>query len=444
MNEDICLSLQNYQILQQILVAITMGKEEIKSKKGHCIICHRDEQELSDEHVIPEAIGGYYHIYCVCKECNSKLGDHVDKLLLNHWFIKAARHEKGLKGYSGKVPNPLIGEGSLSTGEKVRVEQDDMGKLFVRLLPSAPEVSEGGKSVKIQVDVNDEKIIPQIQEKILKRHQIDSSKVQIISERQVVKIDHPEIKMQFAIDLRDYKFGLLKIAYEFAADKISGYLDDPIAIRYAGILLDGNPERLNEVFFEGDAIVNSNLTILESIIDRANNNRHLLLLFNLHDKLYCLVKLFDKFCQIIRMSDDSYGEDGIVMLAINDFVKNECVFYSAKDLINATRYNEYTTFELEAKDQAYLNEQMNYRSVYFACDKYQDNLLFDCDGNFICTESILLLTLEKLNLITKSIQLEDRISVTYQIPFGYHYLCIPDNRLLMIKDITKVNVFQKI
>ena len=50
-----------------------MGKEEIKSKKGHCIICHRDEQELSDEHVIPEAIGGYYHIYCVCKECNSKL-----------------------------------------------------------------------------------------------------------------------------------------------------------------------------------------------------------------------------------------------------------------------------------------------------------------------------------------------------------------------------------
>ena len=24
-------------------------------KKGHCIICHRDEVELSDEHVIPDA-----------------------------------------------------------------------------------------------------------------------------------------------------------------------------------------------------------------------------------------------------------------------------------------------------------------------------------------------------------------------------------------------------
>ena len=48
-------------------------------QKGYCIICHQDNQELSDEHVIPEAIGGYYHIYNVCKDCNSKLGDHVDK-----------------------------------------------------------------------------------------------------------------------------------------------------------------------------------------------------------------------------------------------------------------------------------------------------------------------------------------------------------------------------
>ena len=85
-------------------------------KKGYCIICRNDNQDLSDEHVIPEAIGGYYHIYCVCKDCNSKLGKNVDKLLMDHWFIKAARYEKGLKGYSGKIPNPLIGEGILSTG----------------------------------------------------------------------------------------------------------------------------------------------------------------------------------------------------------------------------------------------------------------------------------------------------------------------------------------
>lgn len=35
--------------------------------KTHCIICHSDNVEASDEHVIPEALGGVYHIYNVCK-----------------------------------------------------------------------------------------------------------------------------------------------------------------------------------------------------------------------------------------------------------------------------------------------------------------------------------------------------------------------------------------
>ena len=35
------------------------------------------------------------------------------------------------------------------------------------------------------------------------------------------------------IDMKEYKLGLLKIAYEFAVDKINGYLNDPIAIKYA-------------------------------------------------------------------------------------------------------------------------------------------------------------------------------------------------------------------
>ena len=184
-------------------------------KKGFCIICRKDEQEMSDEHVIPEAIGGYYHIYSVCKTCNSKLGDHIDKLLLNHWFIKASRYEKGLKGYSGKIPNPLIGEGTLSTGEKVRVEQDDDGKMSIRLIPSKIASSDG-RSFKIQVDAKDENTILQIQTKILKRNNIDPSMSQLVSERQVVNIDHPEVKMQFTIDLEEYILGLLKIAYEFA------------------------------------------------------------------------------------------------------------------------------------------------------------------------------------------------------------------------------------
>ena len=132
---------------------------ETIDKKGHCIICHRDDVELSDEHVIPEAIGGYYHIYNVCKECNSGLGANVDKHLLNHWLIKSARHAHGLKGYSNTIPNPLIGDGVLPTGEKVRVEEDKQGQLYVHLLPTTPVASDDGKQFEISVDIKDEKMV---------------------------------------------------------------------------------------------------------------------------------------------------------------------------------------------------------------------------------------------------------------------------------------------
>lgn len=413
-------------------------------KKGYCIICHRDSQELSDEHVIPEAIGGYYHIYNVCKDCNSRLGHHVDKLLLNHWFIKAARHKKKLKGYKGYIPNPLIGEGSLSTGEKVRVEQDNDGKMSVRYIPTPPIVSDDGKSFKIQVDARDEKNVPKIRTKILKRHKIDETKVQIIYDTKVVKIENPEVKMQTAIDIKNYKMGLLKIAYEFTADKIDGYVDEPIAELYAGILYDGNPDRLDEVFFEGDAIANANLNILESVIDNSNTDRHILLLINHQNKLYCVVKLFDVFCQKIRMSDNSYGEEGLVLIAINDFVKNRCDFYNPTNLIKATNYSEFTTFKLKDEDQAYLDAQMGKKDIGFACNEIRDNILYDSSGNPVCTEGMLLLELEKLNSIKKESHMSGKISVTYIIPFGFYYLCMPEKKLLMVKEITKVNEFMKI
>lgn len=124
-----------------------MGQKQENKIIGHCIICHQDDVELSDEHVIPDAIGGYIHCYKVCKECNSHLGDHVDKLLLDHYLIKGARHVHKLKGKTGFIPNPLTGDGVLNTGEKVRVEDVD-GVATPRILPQSPEIAADNMSVK--------------------------------------------------------------------------------------------------------------------------------------------------------------------------------------------------------------------------------------------------------------------------------------------------------
>ena len=40
------------------------------------------------------------------------------------------------------------------------------------------------------------------------------------------------------------------------------------------------------------------------------------------------------------MSDNSYGKESLVLIAINDFVKNRCDFYYPTDLIKVTNYSE--------------------------------------------------------------------------------------------------------
>ena len=65
-----------------------------------CIICRKEKEnkEFSDEHVIPDSLGGVYHIYNVCKECNSRLGDKIDIHLVNNIFSIIKREQLGIKG----------------------------------------------------------------------------------------------------------------------------------------------------------------------------------------------------------------------------------------------------------------------------------------------------------------------------------------------------------
>ena len=124
---------------------------------GHCIICHQDNVTLSDEHIIPDSMGGYIHCYNVCKDCNSKLGEQVDKHLMNHFFIQGARHNHQLKGKKDAIPNPLLGDAVLKTGEKVRVEEEN-GVITPHLLPTAPVISDDNRSFHVVLDKRDEKL----------------------------------------------------------------------------------------------------------------------------------------------------------------------------------------------------------------------------------------------------------------------------------------------
>ena len=135
--------------------------------KGYCIICRKENKTLSDEHVIPDSIGGYYHIYTVCKECNSKLGDNVDIKLLNHTLIELHRFSRRMKGKKGNIPNPFNVKSVTDTGQRVRVE-DKNGILTPYLLPDIKSNAEG-THIQITLDKRDEKEIEKIISKKLKK-----------------------------------------------------------------------------------------------------------------------------------------------------------------------------------------------------------------------------------------------------------------------------------
>ena len=91
-----------------------------------CIICRKEklENEFNEEHIIQDSIGGRIKINDVCKECNSKLGNKVDIHLTNNFMSELNRFELGIKGKSGKLPNPFK-EGGLKGEENKRVICDE-------------------------------------------------------------------------------------------------------------------------------------------------------------------------------------------------------------------------------------------------------------------------------------------------------------------------------
>lgn len=373
------------------------------SKLGHCIICHRDNVEMSDEHVIPDAIGGYYHIYKVCKDCNSKLGDNVDSQLLKHWVIKGARHVKKLAGKTNKIPNPLLGDGILDDGTKVRVEEDNAGVIAPRILPSNPQIAADGQSFCFSVDVKDKNLINHIADKTKKKLGIDGNGYHIVESQQVKQIPNPIVKLQAQIDLSNYRIGLLKMAYEFAVDKVPSYYDDPNARLYAEILKDGALDRLDEIGFEGDGFINADIKPFEDYIDYSKPDRHILMLFNANGKLYCLVKLFENILtQLIKMSDNAYDIQGYIVIAINDYSRRECQFYDVERLSKSYYKSVCYGVRLSEEDNAFVQSEMQSAGseIGFACNKYSDNIIFDADGNPYATQSMLCTKLDYLGLTT--------------------------------------------
>lgn len=250
---------------------------------AQCIICREKNMEMTDEHVIPDSLGGFYHIFSVCKDCNSEMGIKVDSPLVNHKLSEFYRFREELEGKSGKIPNPFVGTfvDENDSDVKARVESDDEGKLKVVYLPVVKIQEENGlvKSIEIKVDSGEEEKIEGIFEKILRRKKIPSSAVVKNERRREGKRE--SVSGTWEIDILKFKIGLLKIAYEFAVDSIGSYFNDPDAVKIAKILKNAEYDGVEEYVSIGSGLQHeifdgyANYLDLESkkTLSRTNSNQ---------------------------------------------------------------------------------------------------------------------------------------------------------------------------
>lgn len=287
---------------------------------NECIICRKKTTDFSDEHVIPESLGGYYHIYSVCKKCNSILGDKVDSKLVNHKFSQFQRVEEQRKGKKGSIPNPFSGTHALTGNpkQKVRVSFDDNGGITPHLIPCVVDHANGANIVLDAREKDKEKIVEKTRNRIAKKRGVPLDK--IIIKQEVCTIQNPEIEVKLSISTEDFKIGFLKIAYEFAVDKIPAYYNDKKAIEISKILREANYEKATGFIIMGDKLQDH---IIFDLTDFSDPNKDYLIIQSTESSdvgLLCFIKLhassFPPVAVVLSDRSDYLPEN--ILIGIND------------------------------------------------------------------------------------------------------------------------------
>lgn len=290
-----------------------------------CIICKKEKNNLSQEHIFPESIGGSLTINSVCKSCNDKLGRNVDSHLVNHKFIEFVRSDLEIAGKKGEIPNPLK-KGILSDepNQKVYIDLTDSNTSELYCVPNINKNKreDGSKEVNIIVDKTDKNEIPNIVNKILKRNKMpEKSKKEIEKTLREETIKNPKIKSTFKIDTVKYKRAIVKIAYELGYYFLGeDYLKDETGEMLRNFFLDNN---LEVDFSEKHPIrgkinfISGNSTIIP--IRKEYKNYHIASLLKIDNSIGCYIKVFNTFEGMVVISNKSsvYSDFGSKFIAIN-------------------------------------------------------------------------------------------------------------------------------
>lgn len=405
-----------------------------------CIICHRNQVEASDEHIIPKALGGYMHTWKVCKECNSIMGHKVDSLITTQYFITFERYKHQLRGQSGEaVKNPLIGTFPGEDGNKYKIEEEE-GKLISHLVTST-KISDDGNQLSIIVDGRDKEKVGDIIAKFCKRKGYELPEK--IPELVIKKKPAPAVQIQSSINIADISLAMLKIAYEFTVCMLPEYIHDVEAKKIAEILLSADSKRLNEIQISTNIFEDVFQPIYGNYIDFSKNTRHYILLINIENKLCCFVKLFNLFCVPIVMSNQLYKDIDQPIIAINDFAEKDFNIFSMEELLQiVTTKTNYVVKFVEPYNTKW-SKTASQLGIY--CDLYnQHNLCYDLSGKYLGTDYELMTRMPEEsveqqveeNCIRNIFHMDGKVCFRLVAPYALMQL-VPINEIILETEIKR-------
>lgn len=286
-----------------------------------CIICRHDKENMSREHVIPDSLGGSYVIESVCVDCNSMLGPQVDGPLVNHTLSSFHRFSEGIAGKSGKIPNPFAGMlfDKANPDRKARVDVDADGRSVPTYLPSVRYHRDAAGNVvsfDVSVDAKDESQLQVMLSKIAKRLGLSEAKIAQRGNLQRHSSD-AGLTGRLHINMRDFKIGILKIAYEFAVDSLPSYFEHEDAVRISEILKNADYEKAADCVNLGNGLDDRIIQPFIGWLDLESAKHHLILTC-FEGGLVCIVRLHGTFRIGVLLSRTRHLDKGDMIFCISD------------------------------------------------------------------------------------------------------------------------------
>lgn len=288
-----------------------------------CIICG-ELRETSEEHVIPDAIGGKIKIYNVCKECNEQMGDCIDWYLTDDDFLLFMRQYTGVKNRDNKGANiftPKYGWHDYKNNPVVLKKGEMFGEKMLYDGSQRPEVSvivdKKNSNVNIKYSGSDyESIVKKIPRQLRK----EGVKISEEELKKAITLNSMKVggsttraKHELIITWGNYIPCVLKIAYE-------------ICCKYLGYeyMNDEDGKRLQEYLYQ--KVKGNIIDIPVDLIEKAEysygiSSDHLLRISKVEERVVVRIRLFGcLFFKIITSHNNSSYSD---ILKKDIVIKNE-------------------------------------------------------------------------------------------------------------------------